>query len=67
VTIRDGSIDPTAGQAGETPERNIVEWSPAGGLFRRLRNGAGRDHPPHAATSDAALADLLTISARISR
>jgi hypothetical protein len=53
VTIRDGSIDPTAGQAGETPERNIAEWSPAGGLFRWLRNGAGRDHLPYAAASDA--------------
>jgi hypothetical protein len=67
VTIRDDSDVPTAGQAGEASECNIVEWSPAGGLLRWLRNGAGRHHPPRAAEPDAALAELLTISARIGR
>jgi hypothetical protein len=45
VTIRDGSIDPTAGKAGKTFERFVAEWSPADGLFRRLCDGARRDRP----------------------
>jgi hypothetical protein len=66
VTIRDGSDDPTAGKAGETSERPIAEWSPAGGLFRRLCYDGRRHRPALPATPGAALADLLTISARIS-